>query len=232
MITSEVTRKVRSCRRRDPSGDFDGVATFKQARPTTRAARDREDVMSASRLLQGAAFALFATLSAGIALTDTAHAQQQQGPIKIGLLVPLTGPLATPGKDMVDGFKLFWEQAKQPGRRPQGRDRHRRHDLQSRPGAHPGTASGAPGEGALPHRPAVRPRGPGRRAGQQGDRCAAGHGYGRRRQRHQVGPHADRRAHRGVREPDRPSVRRLSLQGARRCATSPSSARTTPGATR
>ncbi len=35
---------------------------------------------------------------------------QQTGPIKIGLLVPLTGPLATPGVDMVDGFKLFWEQ--------------------------------------------------------------------------------------------------------------------------
>lgn len=34
---------------------------------------------------------------------------QQTGPIKIGLLVPLTGPLATPGVDMVDGFKLFWE---------------------------------------------------------------------------------------------------------------------------
>jgi len=36
---------------------------------------------------------------------------QQSGPIKIGLLVPLTGPLATPGIDMVDGFKLYWEQA-------------------------------------------------------------------------------------------------------------------------
>jgi branched-chain amino acid transport system substrate-binding protein len=35
---------------------------------------------------------------------------QQSGPIKIGLLVPLTGPLATPGIDMVDGFKLYWEQ--------------------------------------------------------------------------------------------------------------------------
>lgn len=40
-----------------------------------------------------------------------AAAQTQNTPIKIGLLVPLTGPLATPGIDMVDGFKLFWEQA-------------------------------------------------------------------------------------------------------------------------
>ena len=39
----------------------------------------------------------------------SAHAQSG-GTIKIGLLVPLTGPLATPGIDMVDGFKLFWEQ--------------------------------------------------------------------------------------------------------------------------
>ena len=32
-------------------------------------------------------------------------------PIRIGLLAPVTGPLATPGRDMVDGFRLFWEQA-------------------------------------------------------------------------------------------------------------------------
>ena len=35
----------------------------------------------------------------------------QKGPIRIGLLPPLTGPLATPGKEMVEGWKLFWEQA-------------------------------------------------------------------------------------------------------------------------
>jgi branched-chain amino acid transport system substrate-binding protein len=40
----------------------------------------------------------------------SASAHAQGGPIKIGLLVPLTGPLATPGIDMADGFKLFWEQ--------------------------------------------------------------------------------------------------------------------------
>jgi branched-chain amino acid transport system substrate-binding protein len=37
----------------------------------------------------------------------------QQGPIRIGVLAPLTGPLATPGKDMVDGWRLFWDQNKQ-----------------------------------------------------------------------------------------------------------------------
>ena len=33
------------------------------------------------------------------------------GPIKIGVLAPMTGPLAKPGADMVNGYKLFWEQA-------------------------------------------------------------------------------------------------------------------------
>ena len=44
------------------------------------------------------------------ALGSASAFAQQSGPIKIGLLVPLTGPLATPGIDMVDGFKLYWEQ--------------------------------------------------------------------------------------------------------------------------
>lgn len=44
-----------------------------------------------------------------LGLSSVAHAQS--GSIKIGFLIPLTGPLATPGKDMDDGFKLFWEQS-------------------------------------------------------------------------------------------------------------------------
>ena len=52
--------------------------------------------------------------AAGAALVATAFGTtsfaQQTGPIKIGLLVPLTGPLAAPGIDMVDGFKLYWDQ--------------------------------------------------------------------------------------------------------------------------
>ena len=100
-------------------------------------------------------------------------------------------------------------------RRPQGRDRHRRHHLQSGSGADPGAPPRAAGEGALHGRAAVRPRRSGGRAGEQGDRRAAGDGRGRRRQRDQVGPHADRGAHRDFVEPDRPSVRRVSLQGAR-----------------
>jgi branched-chain amino acid transport system substrate-binding protein len=47
-----------------------------------------------------------------LALGCSAASAQNSGPIKIGVLAPLTGPLATPGKDMDDGLKLFWEQSK------------------------------------------------------------------------------------------------------------------------
>jgi branched-chain amino acid transport system substrate-binding protein len=43
-------------------------------------------------------------------LAGVAGVQAQSEPIKIGFLIPLTGPLATPGQDMRDGFALFWEQ--------------------------------------------------------------------------------------------------------------------------
>jgi branched-chain amino acid transport system substrate-binding protein len=51
--------------------------------------------------------------AAALAVAAGAHAQggQMSGPIKIGVLAPLTGPLATPGKDMVDGLRLYWQQA-------------------------------------------------------------------------------------------------------------------------
>jgi len=36
----------------------------------------------------------------------------QKGPIKVGMLVPQTGPLAANGKDMINGFELFFEEHK------------------------------------------------------------------------------------------------------------------------
>ena len=51
-------------------------------------------------------------LAATLAAAPLAHAQQ--GPIRIGLLPPITGPLASPGAEMVNGFRLFWEQAGTP----------------------------------------------------------------------------------------------------------------------
>ena len=48
---------------------------------------------------------------AAAALVGTATAQTT-GPIRIGVLAPITGPLATPGAEMVDGMKMFWEMNK------------------------------------------------------------------------------------------------------------------------
>jgi branched-chain amino acid transport system substrate-binding protein len=46
-----------------------------------------------------------------VALVTAAAAHAQSGPIRIGVLAPVTGPLATPGRDMVDGLRLYWQQA-------------------------------------------------------------------------------------------------------------------------
>jgi branched-chain amino acid transport system substrate-binding protein len=51
------------------------------------------------------ALAALALLLAGEAVTWA-----QKGPIKVGLLVPQTGPLAANGKDMINGLELFFEQ--------------------------------------------------------------------------------------------------------------------------
>jgi branched-chain amino acid transport system substrate-binding protein len=60
--------------------------------------------MSAFRLL------LFAVFGLAI-FGEPSGAKAQQGPIRIGFLPPITGPLASPGAEMVNGFRLFWEQA-------------------------------------------------------------------------------------------------------------------------
>ncbi len=49
----------------------------------------------------------------GVGFLATGPAQAQKPPIKIGLLAPVTGPLASPGAEMVNGFRLFWDQANQ-----------------------------------------------------------------------------------------------------------------------
>ncbi len=54
-----------------------------------------------------AAAASVAVLAAGFV---TAAQAQDKGPIRIGFLPPITGPLASPGAEMVNGFRLFWEQ--------------------------------------------------------------------------------------------------------------------------
>ena len=53
-----------------------------------------------------------AQASAALMLTGAGTALAQQGPIRIGVLAPITGPLATPGAEMINGMKMFWEQNK------------------------------------------------------------------------------------------------------------------------
>jgi len=47
------------------------------------------------------------TLAFAVAPLPTAA---QKGPIKIGMIVPQSGPLAANGKDMINGYELFFEQ--------------------------------------------------------------------------------------------------------------------------
>lgn len=55
----------------------------------------------------------------GLLLASGGSPWAQRGPIKIGLFVPLTGPLAANGKEMANGFSLFLEEQ---GQRLGGRE--------------------------------------------------------------------------------------------------------------
>lgn len=59
--------------------------------------------------------AAISAVFAGIGVVGYAQAEE----IRLGVLAPLTGPLAQPGYDMVNGHQLFWEQA---GHKAGGRD--------------------------------------------------------------------------------------------------------------
>jgi branched-chain amino acid transport system substrate-binding protein len=56
-------------------------------------------------------WAVHASAAALLACAGVAVAQDK-GPIRIGVLAPITGPLATPGAEMINGMKMFWEQNK------------------------------------------------------------------------------------------------------------------------
>ena len=47
-----------------------------------------------------------------VALLVPAPAPAQKGPIKIGMIVPQTGPLAANGKDTTNGYEMFFEEQK------------------------------------------------------------------------------------------------------------------------
>ena len=50
------------------------------------------------------------TISAAAALARPAIVRAEEPPIRIGLMAPLTGVVASGGKEMVDDFSLFWAQ--------------------------------------------------------------------------------------------------------------------------
>jgi branched-chain amino acid transport system substrate-binding protein len=51
-----------------------------------------------------------AALVAAAAAVAAGPSMAQKGPIKIGMLVPQSGPLAANGKDMINGFEMFFEE--------------------------------------------------------------------------------------------------------------------------
>jgi branched-chain amino acid transport system substrate-binding protein len=53
--------------------------------------------------------ALAALVAAAVAVA-AGPSMAQKGPIKIGMLVPQSGPLAANGKDMINGFEMFFEE--------------------------------------------------------------------------------------------------------------------------
>jgi branched-chain amino acid transport system substrate-binding protein len=62
-------------------------------------------------MLKLSTFARVSALTAAALLGSLGAATaQDKGPIRIGFLPPITGPLASPGAEMVNGFRMFWEQ--------------------------------------------------------------------------------------------------------------------------
>ena len=70
---------------------------------------DRRNFLTSSAALSG--LAVFGSFQKALA--------QGTGPIKIGLLTPLTGVVASGGKEIVEGFNLYWDQV---GKKAGGRE--------------------------------------------------------------------------------------------------------------
>ena len=70
---------------------------------------DRRNFLASSTALSG--LAVFGSFQKALA--------QGTGPIKIGLLTPLTGVVASGGKEIVEGFNLYWDQV---GKKAGGRE--------------------------------------------------------------------------------------------------------------
>ena len=51
-----------------------------------------------------------AVAAAGLAFRPSPTRAAERGPIRIGFFIPLTGTFAQPGRDVTDGFMLFWDE--------------------------------------------------------------------------------------------------------------------------
>jgi branched-chain amino acid transport system substrate-binding protein len=73
--------------------------------------------MDRKKVRKAAVVVLFAVVTFLWAFGGTAVQAVEE--IRIGFLAPMTGPLAKPGEDLTNGFKLFWDQhGLQAGGRP------------------------------------------------------------------------------------------------------------------
>lgn len=50
---------------------------------------------------------LLSAVALPLAVLSSGAAMAQQSAIRIGVLAPITGPLATPGAEMLNGMKMF-----------------------------------------------------------------------------------------------------------------------------
>jgi branched-chain amino acid transport system substrate-binding protein len=58
------------------------------------------------------ALTVFLAALLALVVLAPAPAPAQKGPIKIGMIVPQSGPLAANGKDMINGYEMFFEEQK------------------------------------------------------------------------------------------------------------------------
>jgi len=136
---AEGGARDKHARRRATSGNTPDAQTQQRLKGDAHAGKIRSAAASTI-----AAVALLA----GLGFASPAQAQDKP-PIKIGFLPPITGPLASPGAEMVNGFRLFWEQAGMTAGGRKDRDRQRRYDLQPGSGADAGAPPRAAGEGCI-----------------------------------------------------------------------------------
>jgi branched-chain amino acid transport system substrate-binding protein len=103
IATRDDDERARSC---SPPGSRSTDAAQKVARGSGPLRRWRHARAAAAV----AAVALFATACGGSAVNTSVGSVPESGPVKVGLLVPLTGPFASVGEDVKRGLELYLKQ--------------------------------------------------------------------------------------------------------------------------